>query len=1073
MLTRWVWELLQNARDTSRNTDTKLIASVEYTDGEIVFQHNGAKFENKEVAHLIYHGSTKTEDEAAIGQYGSGFLTTHLLSPAIDVSGYVNTDQSFSFCLSRKADSVESLRESMDEAWDDFNDSISSSSTLHLNGFTTRFRYPITDDADDVVDQGIKTLKRCAPFVVVFNKEFSGINIKTPTEETSFKVNERLPYSVGNASEITVTETSNGQSTTRKYLLAEDEDGSASVCVPFEYNDSSYRCMSIADVPKLFLGFPLIGTENFSLPAVVNSFKFAPTEDRDGVYLWQSQNEANLANQSIIEEAYELLLLELIDSVASQEWHDIYMLATIPPIQGQAWFNSDKLRAFLSEHFIDKIRRTPAILCKNGQTFPKDAIIPYTDKCEDVLSLWDLLNEVQDFRQKLPRRKEAIGWRNAIKSWGDMHIDEDACFNEKFSAVNLALYVEKEGRNIRTLRTLLQQSDEDSTIKWLNRLHKILKSTGNDDIVKRSHLIPDQEGFFNTLDELHRDKRVDNELKNISDLLDMDVRQKLRDIRLNSLANENGAGDYENKDLIREIKAELRKLADRDDLNDGFMSASVKLFGWLVRNKQWDDIENFLTFSEGGSRGNREVIKLTRDNNVDRPLAPVKAWVDGLSEYSELFPPRYIMADAFFDELSDPEAWSSLAEKGYVLTNVVFSNETKFKRFIPDEPLPEDQEHNTMDPVQITDIAFFREREIGTIDRVRQSRARAQTFWHFLTQWLVSHDPQGLEIKEAKCECEENQKHRYFHAAWLIPLVYIKWVPLEGGRRDFATAQSLASLIRDSDWDRNLIREAPLVTKLLRAMRVGTRDLTMELLIHGDEEAREKLDATLTDILVSTDGDLKPVQDFVTDLKDDPNLPQHLEKRRERIKTVKENQELGKQVERLVRESIESEGFTVKRTGKGSDFEIRFDTDGDDDDGDLMTLEVSRNEQSWLVEVKATRNLNVRMSQVQITEAVDKSNRFLLCVVPVDKEGLLLEIEDVRSEMRFVQDIGTRTKLKAFCEDLNELDELRKGAIVEDTDDDLKLDIRPGSAHVLVKHSLWSEGFQIDNLASNLTNTNP
>ena len=74
VLTRWVWELLQNARDTSRNTDTKLIASIEYTDGEIVFQHNGAKFENKEVTHLIYSGSTKTEDEAAIGQYGSGFL---------------------------------------------------------------------------------------------------------------------------------------------------------------------------------------------------------------------------------------------------------------------------------------------------------------------------------------------------------------------------------------------------------------------------------------------------------------------------------------------------------------------------------------------------------------------------------------------------------------------------------------------------------------------------------------------------------------------------------------------------------------------------------------------------------------------------------------------------------------------------------------------------------------------------------------------------------------------------------------------------------------------------------------
>ena len=30
LLTRWIWELLQNARDTSTNIDRKLVASVEY-----------------------------------------------------------------------------------------------------------------------------------------------------------------------------------------------------------------------------------------------------------------------------------------------------------------------------------------------------------------------------------------------------------------------------------------------------------------------------------------------------------------------------------------------------------------------------------------------------------------------------------------------------------------------------------------------------------------------------------------------------------------------------------------------------------------------------------------------------------------------------------------------------------------------------------------------------------------------------------------------------------------------------------------------------------------------------------
>ena len=99
MQRRWVWELLQNARDASADDDTHLSASIELDDGELVFQHNGRGFTEEEVAHLIYHGSTKVEDKKTIGQYGSGFLTTHLLSPEVDVSGQLSDGRSFNFRL--------------------------------------------------------------------------------------------------------------------------------------------------------------------------------------------------------------------------------------------------------------------------------------------------------------------------------------------------------------------------------------------------------------------------------------------------------------------------------------------------------------------------------------------------------------------------------------------------------------------------------------------------------------------------------------------------------------------------------------------------------------------------------------------------------------------------------------------------------------------------------------------------------------------------------------------------------------------------------------------------------------
>ena len=125
---------MQNARDTSPNTDMCLVASVAYRQGkedehgELIFQHNGAKFNMNDIAHLIYHGSTKVEDEETLGQYGSGFLATHLLSPTIDVSGQLEEGHSFKFCLKREVGSVKELSKSMAQAKNAFNTSLSEMS---------------------------------------------------------------------------------------------------------------------------------------------------------------------------------------------------------------------------------------------------------------------------------------------------------------------------------------------------------------------------------------------------------------------------------------------------------------------------------------------------------------------------------------------------------------------------------------------------------------------------------------------------------------------------------------------------------------------------------------------------------------------------------------------------------------------------------------------------------------------------------------------------------------------------------------------------------------------------------
>lgn len=97
----------------------------------------------------------------------------------------------------------------------------------------------------------------------------------------------------------------------------------------------------------------------------------------------------------------------------------------------------------------------------------------------------------------------------------------------------------------------------------------------------------------------------------------------------------------------------------------------------------------------------------------------------------------------------------------------------------------------------------------------------------------------------------------------------------------------------------------------------------MEILTTDDGD-REALNETLAQLLTSGGSDWGRLQVLADDMQEDSGLFDHLEERRQRRRMVRENQRLGALVEHLVRESLESEGFNVRRTGVGSDFAIQL-----------------------------------------------------------------------------------------------------------------------------------------------------
>ena len=1059
VLPRWIWELLQNARDVADGNGS-LVASVEICNGELTFRHNGRGFEPDEITHLVYYGSTKLELDNPIGQFGSGFLTTHLLSPTIEVAGQLTDGRTFAFQLDRSGESVADLQHGMDTSFEAFKSSLAPANDGGDPGTTTTFRYPIDERASKAVHQGMHAVELAGPYVTVFNHEFKRIQFLTQDSGIVFELQKRRELAE-HISEVNVdiSTLNGGPPEHRSHVVA--ETSGVAVAIPFERQGEDVFLKSPKSVPKLLLGFPLIGTEDFSFPAVAYSLRFSPTEERDGVYLGQSDDKANQENQAVLEQAFRLLLL-IAQFAAKSGWSRIHVLAAVPPIYAQSWLNEDWLRDCLRTHLVEPLRATASVLTEAGAVVaPNASTLPVADSPEAVDQLWSLAYALTSLRDTLPRQAEAQGWCSAAQMWADLYDCSLEEFQETMDGRDLAGHAESAG-SIEALQAQLEDGDAKA---WLDDLHCFLSANDLDDALRSLKIVPDQNGRFGALPQLHRDRDIPEELKEIAQLIGWDLRAELRDTLFCTLAEEPGAGDIESDVVIPKLIERLRQRMEKS-LDDASKSANVRLFAWLASHGQWRHLDGFPAFSSGGESST--LIKLIQQEDVasERPLAPVTTWPKPLRKYADLFPRRRTLADDFAAGLDGSNVWSALDERGLLRTSVLYTRAVplSFDDFLPNEPLPEDVEgkveHRTEGTVEITDVAFLSGGDIAILSRVRQSRILAQLFWDFLTCWLAVEDVQGLEIQESACVC--GSPHHYYPAAWLVPLANNQWVPLEGRRADRATANSLANLVRDSQWPVDLLRKSPQVIAFLKALGVSIPELIIEL-VTTDHDERAALDETLARLLTSVGSDWGRLQVLAEDIHEDGDLFDHLEDRRQRRRMVRENQRLGALVEELVRESLEDEGFDVRRTGVGSDFAIQPRQTAEDDQ---VRLELTRGGRTWLVEIKSARDDSVRMTAVQARTSVEHDLDYLLCVVPISSGPQDPNIEAVRRGMRFVIGIGAR--LVGICDDLDSFESLRDTVTSEDAPG-LRLELDAGSPRIRIGSTVWEAGFGLEHLFSRLT----
>lgn len=154
----------------------------------IEFSHNGRLFTTENIVFLIEQVSTKERSVTAenkkksTGKFGTGFLTTHLLSEKVQIHSYLQDDgekkpRSFQTLLDRTGQDKASIMKAKSNSCDMLDNS--SECDVDETQMNTKFIYELDEIGIKTTVLGLKNLLIPIPYIFAFVKELNSITVNT------------------------------------------------------------------------------------------------------------------------------------------------------------------------------------------------------------------------------------------------------------------------------------------------------------------------------------------------------------------------------------------------------------------------------------------------------------------------------------------------------------------------------------------------------------------------------------------------------------------------------------------------------------------------------------------------------------------------------------------------------------------------------------------------------------------------------------------------------------------------------------------------------------------------------
>ena len=492
---RIIWELVQNAKDSKKNGDLSI--EIFLTEEYFEFRHDGDPFNTDNLNGLIFQKTTKEQNDEKIergeeidengttGKYGTGFIVSYFISKLFEVKGiFIDEDknfQRFSLKMDRTFNNNKELAESIKNSWinvyDDLDDEEKSPITKDYSDFGkgchTSFKYFFQDQ--DGFNNAISTLKDLdltLPYVFSFIKKLKKITIHNEIEEkTTIYTQKESRKFKKNSNLIKIEKNTNGEIefkyilriTSKKVRLAKEL-----LSKNHDFNDDNdfYMCSKDTNLPTFFVDFPLIGSEKYKFPFVIQSHLLEPMDCRSDIFLDDINLEAQFNKKLLLNvfRLYKYIFLDLehlegFDALVDMDFKNSWFRNNVEIPIGNLLKNKEIIPV------CNKSKKTSfnELICYNDyemnqimENFGKDTILTNT-------------------------KKDHRFWKDILKRYW---------FNYEFKNIRDII---KKVSSLTNLESLMNYfNSESEAFNFLNKLYKLVHFN----TLKEEKIFPNKKGEF-------------------------------------------------------------------------------------------------------------------------------------------------------------------------------------------------------------------------------------------------------------------------------------------------------------------------------------------------------------------------------------------------------------------------------------------------------------------------------------------------------------------------------------------------------------------------------------------------